>query len=47
MLSKSIDHFTPIYLKRICWGHVSVYGGSIAFGIFFWYEFVRLAVSLL
>jgi hypothetical protein len=45
MLSKSIDYFTPIYLKRICWGCVGVYGGSIVFGILFWYEFIGFAVS--
>jgi hypothetical protein len=47
MLSKSIDHCAPVYLKRVCWGCVSVYGISIIFGILFWYEFIRFAVSML
>jgi hypothetical protein len=47
MLLKPIDQASPIYLKHVCWSRVGAYGGSIGFGVFFWYELIRFVVSIL
>jgi hypothetical protein len=47
MLLKSIDQISPTYLKHVRWACVGVYGGSVVFGVFFWYDLIRVVVSIL